>query len=260
MFSAFLSEPLLLTLRPVFGSGKVLSIKRSQRLRNEGGFSRPFHFSLAPSFASHYTSISHKEDRDIHLMQLMNLTFTPLLCTLSLTLVSLLTGSLRSNAQAPAPLPQKQREFLLDTKAATFEGIRFKQDGADVIAALFFNAPEERAAAVRKFTEFMEPPRKKANLAVQVPGNYGITLRFNAYNGQFAQLQVNSDNVKTTEGLGVGSRFEDFVAKYGEPQVRESPNNPTLYSFSTSNPGLAIVLHSKDSPVQYFMAAYDLRK
>lgn len=190
----------------------------------------------------------------------MKLTFTPLLYALSVTLVALLTGSLRSNAQEPAPTPQKQREFLLDTKAATFEGIRFKQDGADVIAALYFTAPEERKAALRKFTEFMDPPRKKANLAVQVPGTSGITLRFNAYNGQFAQLQATSDNIKTSEGLGVGNRFEDFVAKYGEPEVRESPNNPVLYRFSTSNPALSIVLHSKESPVQYFMAAYDLRK
>lgn len=190
----------------------------------------------------------------------MNVTFTPLLHVVAVTSLFLLTLGQRSDAQESIPPPQEQKELVLDTRAASFAGIKFKLGGADAIRMLPFKDPNHREAALRKFAHFMEPPRKTANMEVYVPGASGVMLRLNAHNGQFAQLDVRSDAIKTTEGLGVGSSFDDFVAKYGEPQIRESPNNPTTYSFSTSHPALSIVLYSKQSPVRQFLAAYDLRK
>jgi hypothetical protein len=189
----------------------------------------------------------------------MNVSFKPLLHVLTIAGLSLLVNQW-SFAQESTPSPPEQKEFILDTKTASFAGIKFKLGGADAIKMLPFDDPNHREAALRKFANFMEPPRKNSHMEVYVPGASGVTMRLNSYNGQFAQLDVKSDAVKTTEGVGVGSRFEEFVAKYGEPQIRESPNNPTLYAFSTSNPALSIVLRSNQSPVRYFMAAYDLRK
>lgn len=190
----------------------------------------------------------------------MHVRFTPLLHVLTLAGLSLLMVNQRSFAQESTPASPEQKEFILDTKAASFAGIKFKLGGADAIKMLAFSDPNQREVALRKFATFMKPPRKEANMVVYVPGASGVTLRFNAYSGQFAQLDVKSGAVKTTEGVGVGSRYEDFVAKYGEPDVHAQSNTATIYSFKASHPALSIVLFSKEGPVKFFRAAYDLRK
>ncbi|RBP47371.1 peptidase M23-like protein [Roseimicrobium gellanilyticum] len=149
---------------------------------------------------------------------------------------------------------------VLDTRAATFAGIKFKEDGAKVIEALSFPDANLRNTALRTFGEFMKPPRKKESLAVPVPGVPGAVIRFNPYTGAFAQLEVSSGTVRTTEGLGVGSRFEDFVARYGEPTIQEYSNDVITYRFATPHHALGIVLRSSASPVTYFMVAYDLKR
>lgn len=177
-----------------------------------------------------------------------------------LAIVAMLDMAFLGKAYSENPKSDKAETLLFDTKAATFDGIKFKSSGDRVIRALSFENQDARDAALKVYHQYMQPPVKRAIYSLQMPGVDGVRLHINNYSGEFAQVEVSSNKVKTSEGLNVDSTYDSFVKTYGLPKIKEYPHNVVLHTFTMpNNPFLFISTTTTSGPVKSFRIAYDLR-
>jgi hypothetical protein len=148
---------------------------------------------------------------------------------------------------------------IIDTRHASFAGVAFKTPGADAIAALPFKDDTAKRQALAKYDIYLEPPAKKIAYIFPMPGATEVKLNLNMVTGEFSQVIVSSNEVKTSEGLGIGSSFKEWCDCYGEPEAKVIPDGRTQYSFRLQNTHLSLAIYEKDRPAKFFLVAHDLK-